>query len=57
MDFAVLDELREAAEAIHFPTMNDARLSAARRGTQRTEQRREFAALMRSIKSLVREDA
>ena len=59
MDFAVIDELKEAAEAIHFPKIDNLqRAAAAERASERkAAQRREFATLMRSIKSLVRENA
>lgn len=57
MDFVVIDELKEAAEAIHFSKIDDSvRAAAARADERKTAQRREFATLMRSIKSLVREN-
>lgn len=58
MDFAVLDELKEAAEAIHFSKIDEVECDAAARASERkATQRREFATLVRSIKSLVRENA
>lgn len=55
MDFAVIDELKKAAEAIHFSKIDDIEVGAAAK--HKATQRREFATLMRSIKSLVRESA
>lgn len=55
MDFAVIDELKEAAEAIHFSKID--RGATAHAAEHKATQRREFAMLMRSIKSLVRENA
>lgn len=56
MDFAVIEQLKEAAEAIHFSKIEGGD-AAARTDERKTAQRREFATLMRSIKSLVRENA
>jgi hypothetical protein len=56
MDFAVIDELKNAAEAIYF-SKTEERASAAGADERKSAQRREFATLMRSIKSLVRENA
>ena len=58
MDFAVIEKLKDAAEAIHFPTIDEILRADLQRASERKAmQRREFAALMRSIKSLVRETA
>jgi len=56
MDFAVIDELKEAAEAIHFSKIEDMERAATAREEDKAAQRREFAMLMRSIKGLMRED-
>ncbi len=58
MRFAVLDELKEAVEAIDFSSIEEIKYTAVQRvGTRKAVQRREFATLMRSIKSMVREKA
>ena len=51
MDFAVIDALEED-DAIDISSLEDAREAAERKAAQR----REFAMLMRSIKSMVREE-
>lgn len=56
MDFVVIDELKEAAEAIYFSKYDDMERAATAREEDKAEQRREFALLMRSIKGLMRED-
>lgn len=58
MDFAVIEQLKEAAEAIHFSKIDDIERDAGGREHERkATQRREFATLMRSIKSLMRKAA
>lgn len=58
MDLVVIDELKEAGEAIHSSKIDDSvRAAAVRADERKATQRREFATLMRSIKSLVRENA
>jgi hypothetical protein len=58
MEFALLERLKEAAEAIHSPKSDKIQFKSARQTEDRkTEQRRAFATLMRSIKTEVREVA
>jgi len=55
MDFAILEELKDAAEAIDFSKPADVERTVENTSEDTTARRREFATLMRSIKSLVRE--
>ncbi|MCK9907923.1 hypothetical protein MXD81_02185 [Microbacteriaceae bacterium K1510] len=57
MDFAILEALKDAAEAIDFSKPADVERAAENTSEDTTARRREFATLMRSIKSLVRESA
>lgn len=58
MRFAVLDKLKESVEAIDFSSIEEIKRTAVQRASARkVVQRREFATLMRSIKSMVREKA
>lgn len=57
MEFAVLEALKEAAEAIDFSRTAEVERVAETTSEDTATRRREFATLMRSIKSMVRESA
>ncbi|WP_162826992.1 hypothetical protein [Pseudolabrys taiwanensis] len=57
MDSDVLEALKDAADAIDFSRPSNAEHAAERAREDTATRRREFATLMRSIKSMVRESA